>query len=271
MVVCVFFRATSPPLSLNTKPEPCDSLVRALAIVTSSPKPEQKSVSLASVVPSFRFDDKSKNALLHRLITDQTLELQRTFQTSAEAPSVCVPLVDVFTCLYRFRYLTSASLPLDEAVRNLGADLRRHLLISWSYAIIHCAQPIESPTAKVYFSRLALHCSRTVERAAKALGLPCEDLVRACQTYADEEVFDGIEGLALDIAHKAQQGIDDGLAATPACEIASLRLLLNLAVIVLAAVIAGMYPVDLETIGGKICDYTKAVVTRSNVDQVGFY
>jgi hypothetical protein len=60
--------------------------------------------------------------------------------------------------------------------------------------------------------------------------------------------------------------MDDGLAAVPALDLANLRLLLNLVVIVLAAAVAGMYLVDLEAMGQRIVEYTRAVITKSNVD-----
>jgi hypothetical protein len=266
MLVTVFFRGGTPPIFLNTKPEPCDSLIRALTIVTGSPKPETKSLSLSGVLPSFRLEEKNRTFQLHRLITDQTVELLQTFRVSTEAPAVCMPLVDVFTCLFRFRYRNDPTITFDEAVRNLGADVRRHLLIAWSYAIINCAQPLNVPTAKVYFSRLALHCSRTVELAAKTLNIPCDGLVAACQTYAQDDIVNGIEQLSLEIARQAQQGIDDGIAAIAPCDVQNLRVLLNLTVLVLAAAISGMYVVDLELIASKIVEYTKAVIMRTNID-----
>jgi hypothetical protein len=267
MVVTVSFRDRTPAISLNTKPEPCDSLVKALTAITELPKTEAKLVCLSTVLPTFRFEDKAKTQRLYRLLSDQTVELIQTFRQSSEAVAVCLPLVDIFACLFRFRYSNEVVQRGDDVVRALAADVRRHLVIGWAYSVIHCSQPLETPTAQLYFSRIALHSGRTIERGAKALNIQSDELIALLVAYDESKNPDPrIEAVALAIAQQGQDGIDAGLAATPALDLPNFRLLLNITVIALAAAISGLYLVDLENFAGRVLEYTKAIVQKQNVD-----
>jgi hypothetical protein len=270
MVVTVTLRpgAPFPLITLNTKPEPCESLVTALTPLSGLPKKELNFLSMAAILPTFRFPDKSALATLHRLACEQTVHLVQALQPAAQAASVSAPLTDIFECAYRMRWVNQASARIDRSVRELSQDIIRHLLIAWCYCVIHAAQPIQTPVARVYFSRLSLHCGRTVVKAANAVGIPAQDLMPLVEAYAADGPPDGIEAVALRVARAAQDAMDQGLTEDPACDLKNLRLLLNCAVIGLSAVLSGIYDVDLESFSAKVVEYTRAVVSNSNVERM---
>jgi hypothetical protein len=269
MVVTVTFRsgASFPWITLNTKPEPCESLVTALTPITGVPKPEPNFLSLNAILPTFRFPDKSVLATLHRLACEQTVQLVQALAPGAQDVAVSAPLADIFESTYRMRWVNETSSQIDRCVRDLGQDIIRHLLIAWCYCIIHAAQPIQTTVARIYFSRLALHCGRTAVKAATAVGIAAQDLMPLVEAYAADGPLDGIEAVALRITRTAQDAMDQGLTDDPACDLKNLRLLLNCAVIGLAAVLAGIYQVDLESFSTKVVEYTRAVVSNSNVER----
>jgi hypothetical protein len=268
MLVIVNFRpgATFPSITLGTKPEPSDSLGEALTPISNAPKAELRFLAVQSVLPTFRFADKSAVATLHRLACEQVIFLVQTLQATAPVFSVYAALTDVFECTYRMRWVNEVGGQADRCVRALGVDVLRHLIIAWCYCLIHAVQPVDTPLARVYFSRLALHCGRTIVKAVAPVGIPANDLVPLLESYVADGPADGIEAVALRIAKAAQNAMDRGLIDNPACDLRNLRTLLNCSVVTLAAVVAGMYPIDIESFGARVVDYATAVVTSDKVD-----
>jgi hypothetical protein len=270
VVIVTLKSGEHPQIFLNTKPEPCDSLMAALATVTSAPKPDVRFFALSVVLPSFRFADKNQTMTLHKVIQDHSIQLVQAFQITKEiVNTVSPPFADIFSCLLRFRFRNEAAQQIDRSVREMSQDVKRHLLIAWCYSIVHCAESPNLATAKIYFSRLALHCSRTVQKAATSLGIDVTELMQLVENFSDQNgaPYDGLESAALQVAKKAQEQMDAEILKVPVCDLANLPLMHNLTVIALAACVVGMYQADLEQLAIKTVDDVKAVIARSQVDE----
>jgi hypothetical protein len=96
--------------------------------------------------------------------------------------------------------------------------------------------------------------------------MDCQALKDALGNYGTGQAPNGVESLALNVAKQAQDGMDEGIVQVRACDLANLRLLLNMTVTALAAAIAEMYQVDLESFANRIVDSSRAVITKQCVD-----
>jgi hypothetical protein len=174
-----------------------------------------------------------------------------------------MPLVDIFECLYRFRFTNDAGQQIDEAVSHCSMDVVRYVIVSWGAAVVECSKPQDTPVKKAYFGRLAVACGRTMDRAAKSLGWECEDLVTALGELEKGKTVGGIADLAQRAVERAKQELDTGLTEVPAVDSWNWKLFLNSTVAVLSATLVGMFEAEIERFVLKAVEYAKGVVMRT--------
>jgi hypothetical protein len=79
-VVTVCLHGSNGVLSLKTKPEPCDTLLKALTVITNIPKVEPKARALTTILPSLKNSNLEHDQALHRLIQQETVQLLQIFR-----------------------------------------------------------------------------------------------------------------------------------------------------------------------------------------------
>jgi hypothetical protein len=254
-------------VTLTTKPAPSDGLAAALTVVLAIPRPEVRFLALGQILPSFNFADKSQSTELQKSITEATTNLVLLFSTSKGSPATNGPFVDVFTCLYRIRY-TNAKVPGPEpSVPDTVLAIKRHVVALWCAAIGRCAQPVETPVAKVFFARLALNAAQTVAKAGESLGIDCDELLQATGSFAEQGAAEGVEAAAKKIGVEVEAAIDAEIEAIGAPDPGHVRFLLNLATMLLAGVIVGVYHPDVYDLAEKVVAFTKATVAKAGIEQ----
>jgi hypothetical protein len=253
-------------VTFSTAPDPIEGLMSALSPVLSLPKHENRFLSHRAILPSFKFSSQAQAQALHKGITEQTCQFLQTFCSSSGSIAVNCAFVDVFTCVYRMRYRNEGAQVIEQSVRSLGLDLRRHIVAIWCGAIVKCQQPADTHSAQMFYARVAQNAGNTVVKASAALGIQSAELLRAVTAFAEEGKSDGVAAAAKLVAKEAADAADREIAKVSPHDLQNLRFLMDSAVIVLAGIAAGMYPVDVDRFAAKIVDYTQAVLNRNQVD-----
>jgi hypothetical protein len=260
----------SRQILFNTTPEPSEGLVAALSTVTSIAKPEVRSLTLQTILPSFRLGDQLQANYLSKTIQDHSIALIQYFQISKDlVNTVNQPLADILGCLLRARYPNEAVQQTDRCLRELIQEVKRYILILWCNGIAECAQSPSLATAKIYYSRLALHCSRTVVKASSSLGIPVKDVVQLVENFADQSgaTYEGLDTAARAVAKLAKDQMDAEAAKVPPVDPANLVTFQNLVVLALCANLVGMYQPDVESLAAKAVDLAKALLNKAPADE----
>jgi hypothetical protein len=254
-------------VTLTTKPEPSDDLAAALTVVLAIPRPEIRFLALSQILPTFRFTERSQSMKLHKSIMDATTNFLLFFSGSKGSSATNGPFVDVFTCLYRVRYRNSKVVAPEPSVPDTVQAIKRHLVLLWCSAITKCAQPAETPIAKLFSSRVALNAAQTVAKAGESLGINCDELLQTTGGYAEQGSPDGVELAVGKIEMIVQEAINTEIAAIEPPDIGHIRLMLNIVIMVFAGVIVGMYQPDIDDLAERTVAFTSAIVTGTGIDQ----
>jgi hypothetical protein len=253
-------------VTFSTSPDPIEPLIAALSQVLSLPKQENRFLSHRAILPSFKFSSQAQSQALHKAITEQTCQFLQTFCSSSGSIAVNCPFVDVFTCVYRMRYRNEGAQVIDQSVKSLGLDIRRHIVATWCGAIVKCQQPADTHSAQMFYARVAQNAGNTVVKASSALGIQTGELLRAVTAFAEEGKSEGVAAAAKQIAKEAVDATDREIAKVLPHDLQNLRFLMDSAVIMLAGIAARMYPVDVDRFAAKVVEYTQAVLNRNQVD-----
>jgi hypothetical protein len=123
------------------------------------------------------------------------------------------------------------------------------------------------PVPKLFFARLELNAAQTVVKAGELLGLNFDGLLQAPGSFADQGTADGVEAAAREIEIAAIQAIGDEIAAIGTADPGHVRLMLNIAVVLLAGVVAGVYQPDVRELAEKAVAFTRAAVANTAGEQ----
>ena len=250
-------------ISLETRPEKRETLQKALTEVASVPKAEIRFLALAAILPTFKFADKAQTMNLHKAIMDRTTQFVQTFQASKSVTPLSGPFVDVFTCLYRFRFDNDAGQAVDQGVAAIDLLIRRHMLRTWCERLSMCAQST-GPNAKVYVTKLAGHIMNTITKISNSLSVNNETLGREVSSFVNGEGGDGIAPAAAAIVSQMNDLMKQDLE-NPFDE-ANMKLFLDYAMVILCGVVVGLYKQDLERFAARAVEYTRSVVTRGDFE-----
>jgi hypothetical protein len=243
-------------ISLNTKPDPCDSIVAALTPVPalSASKVDLRYLAPRLVLPHFKAPDRI--GPLHSAIVDQTTQLLQLFGAVANAA-----FSDVFACLLRMRQPNDQIAQADRAVASTVCDLKRWLIVTWCSAIVRCLQPAESPTQEHFFIKLAHFCAETVAKACRGVQISSDDLSQAVGHFPD-----GVDAAVQRITREAQEALDREAARVLPFDKSGLKVVYNVALEALAGAVVGMYPSDCDALAAKAVDFTAAVATKDRME-----
>jgi hypothetical protein len=243
-------------ISLNTKPDPCDSIVAALTpgAASSPAKPDLKYLAPRLILPHFKASERIGQ--LQAAIVDQTSQLLQLFGAAANAP-----FSDVFACLLRMRQPNDQVSQADRAVASTICDLKRWLIVTWCAGIVRCLQPAESPTQEHFFIKLAHFSAETIAKACRGVQISSDDLIQAVGHFPD-----GVEAAVQRISREAQDAIDREAARVVPFDKPGLKLVYNMALEALAGAVVGMYASDCEALSSKVVDYTAAVATKERTE-----
>jgi hypothetical protein len=248
-------------MTLSTKPDPSDALHEALTQVLAIAKPKIRFLALTQLMATFSFPGRQKEMALHKGLMDATTQLIQSFAVAKGVTTPNGQLVDALTCVCRMRF-RNAHAQHPDAARDAGLLFRRWFVAAWARAVARAARPADGGGA-AYFARLAANAANTAVKAAAAVAIDADALSAAAAAYADAGAHAALEEAANRVAGEARAAIDADLARTPPCDLGHLAWALDVALVILAGVIAGMYAVDVEDLAEKAVAFTRAAVTRA--------
>ena len=249
-----------------------DRLQQALSTIMKEKQPAIQYLALESVLPNFRLD-KAQTMSLHKAIMDQAGKLLQSFQWGKYKYSQATtgPFVDLFSCLYRFRYTNDAARDTQGNVQALDLLIRRHLIVVWCNSLCKVWQPNPktpmSANGKVFWARLATNLMNTITKVAATMSLPCDELYQAVTEFTNSGNGEGVAPAAKRLAESVKQEIDNGLRQQTPFDLTNMKMFLNITLIVMSGTIAGLYLPELEALDKEVILYTKVAVNGSDAGQ----
>jgi hypothetical protein len=243
-------------IHLNTAPDPCDRLAEALCPSGSSAKSEPNYLSFVSIIPSIRGGAQVQRAAIE--LAGQLLHFFGPVQTNSAV------LVDAVVCAFRARVSNENGRTVEQSMEALGQEIKRLLIVRWAKATDHFHVGEGAPSVIHFQLKMAQAISSMVRKVASNLGIACHELDQAIQSPSFPA---GIEVPIRKLGKVAQEAIEREEQAVRYFDMVSGRVLQSAVLVVIGAMVVGMYELDLRMYDEAIVEYGQAVVDRTAVHQ----
>jgi hypothetical protein len=239
-------------LHLDTAPDPCDRIVKALTVSPIS-KPATQFLTVSTITPSIR----GSPAQIQKCAEDLSNHFLQFFGgLQTDSPQ----LVDSIICAYRGRFPNDATQSIDLLVQTLQSDIKRLIIIRWAKAVDHFPSGDSAPASVLFQSKIAQAIATTVRKVAGNLSIPAHELDQVIQS---PNFPVGIEGPIRRIGKEAQDGIDRDEQSIRSADREIARTLESAVIVMLAGVVAKMYERDMRGFTEAIVEYTQVVVDKT--------
>lgn len=266
LVTMIETAATKSILLEPLIPSKREHLQSALTSILRTPNPQIQFLALGAILPMFKLPDQQRT-MLHKTIMERSKEFLKVFYTKKGDVPQNGPFVDVFSCLYRFRYSNDAARAVTENAAALEKLLYGHVLMVWCNAITKCTAPTQSPNVKLFWTTLAGHIMDTITTVANVLGLSSSELASAVNEFKSTGNGEGIAPAAKALGGQVKDKFDNDFRANIPFDALNLKMFMNIALLVMSGVATGLYLPDIEVLARAFVQYTKTVQGGSDGGQ----
>lgn len=250
----------------NTSPDSCDKLFEALKPILNIPNPEIRFLALSIVLPTFDFSNKGVMMSLHKTIMTQCTRLLATFHAKLHGTNtISGAFVDLYSCAYRMRYTNADATNTEETTKDFINQIHACLVFHWCKAIERAARDSVDSEDKKFYSNIITSATETIKISSQALGIPVDDLVNAVQLLPNN--IESIIQISAQIGKEFHSYLEGRLADKPPLDRYNLLLLMDVLIIGLSGLIAGIYQYDVDTLAENVVIYTRAVFSNESVEE----
>jgi hypothetical protein len=256
-------------ITLTTKPFPSDSLAAALTVIFQIPRPELKFCALSEILPTFNFKELLQSMAIHKNLMEASSALIYLFkeETTSNTPEPHAPLVDALTCLFRMRYRNSTVVPAAQSVPATVLSVQRYLITLWCKAIGNCVNVTEDVAENTFHLQIAVNATATVSKICAKIGIQCEQLAEAVDHFAESGTPEGVAAAALELENTVKREMEQEINGLNSCDPGRVRLMQHEVATLLAAVLIGLYNVDIDEFVVKIIATAKAAVQKDDTEE----
>lgn len=268
-IVALIMKGQPKPTTtlLDTKPDPPNKLHAALSIVQSEQKVDLSHKGLSFVIPTMNLPDKSKQMVLHKRIIDCCKDILAKFRAPIDN---CGALIDIFTCVYRYRYSDSACAQDEKNTNQLAMDIRRQIAVTYGRAIMRSMQALNQLHEEAnYFITVAVGASEFVKTACEGCGINSYELHQVVQQLKDigdtmsQNVFQAAER----IVQEAQNAYDISISQEPPFYPEDLNGMISAFIFLLGGTMVNLYKYDGDILADRALEFahsTSLKLTRND-------
>lgn len=250
----------------NTSPDSCEKLLEALKPILNIPNPEIRFLALSIILPTFDFSNRGIMMSLHKTIMTQCTRLLTTFHARLHSTnSISGAFVDLYTCAYRMRYTNADATNTEETTKDFINQILAYLVFHWCKAIERAAKDSLASDDKKFYSNIITSATETIGIAAQNLGIPIDDLVNATQQLPDN--MENITQISAKIGKEFQSFLEGRLTDKTPLDRTNLLILMNILLIGMSGLIAGIYQYDVDALAENTVFYTRAVFTNEAIEE----
>lgn len=265
-VVALIMKGTPKPTTtiLDTKPELPNKLHAALSIVQSEQKIDLSHKGLSFVIPTMNLPDKSKQMILHKRIIDNCKDILSKFRAPVDNNSA---LIDLFTCLYRYRYSDSACAQDEKNTNQLSLDVRRQIVVTYGRAIMRAMQAMSQLHEEAqYFTKVATGAADYVKIACEGCGINSMDLQQTVQQLNDigDTMSQNVYQAAERIVIEAQNAYDISLAQEPPFYPSDLKGMMSAFIMLLGGTMISFYKYDGDLLADRALEFAHSTSLKLN-------
>lgn len=250
----------------NTSPDSCEKLFEALKPILNIPNPEIRFLALSIILPTFNFTNKGVMMSLHKTIMTQCTQLLTTFNAKLHGTNtISGAFVDLYSCAYRMRYTNADAMNTEETTKDFVNQINAYFAFHWCKAIQRAASDSLNSDDEKFYSNIIKSATETIGIAARNLAIPIDNLVNAVhQLPSNAENIVQISGQT---GKQFQSFLEERLVAVTPLDRYNLLFLMNILLIGLSGLIAGIYQYDIDILAENTVFYARAVFANEGIEE----